>query len=78
MCQNKSHSLNVPFKLCKVIITYCILTLLLQYLNLRNKGKLAGQVPHRDFYFVAWLVFLVNQLSIMYEWASMPHSFINP
>ena len=33
----------------------------------RNKGKLSGQVPHCNFYFVALLVFLVKRFSIMFH-----------
>ena len=32
----------------------------------RNKGKHSGQVLHRNFYFVALLVFLMQQFSIRF------------
>jgi len=36
----------------------------------RNKGKLSGQVPHCNLYFVALLLFLVKQFSIQFQFSS--------
>jgi len=36
----------------------------------RNKGKLSGQVPHCNFYFVALLAFLLKRFSIRFQFSN--------